>query len=182
MGSSIEIASILLKSLVVGIFNDQWLYGLHRFFHADPKDIRDGFKTVHRHLRKYHMVHHRGRYKLKLHPVEWMLALVPVWIFGLPLIGWKLGLLYTTWGIFEAARGHGHFLRIPWLPKRFYSVVGYAEVRYHVWHHRHEKENLGQFLWYCDWLYGTMSPRWRYGKYRPKSTVRVDAAVLGSRG
>lgn len=161
MEFAISTVWLLLKCAFVGFYNDQWLYWLHRFFHADTKDIWKGFRKIHKYLRACHMVHHRGKYSLKIHPVEWFLALVPPCSLAVPIIGWKLMVFFTVWGVFEAARGHGHFLKIKWLPKKFYTVIGYAEVRYHVWHHRHEKENLGQFLWYNDYIFGTMAKRYK---------------------
>jgi hypothetical protein len=147
----------------VGFYNDQWLYWIHRFFHADSDNVWPKLRGIQKYLNKVHMVHHR-KYSLNLHPVEWAVALtVPVY-FANWLIGWELTIFFTVWGIFEAAKGHGHCTKVKTLPKSWYKKIGYAEIRYHIWHHRHPKENLGQFLYYCDWWFGTMAPRFRRGR------------------
>lgn len=150
---------LCLKLLFLGVFNDCWLYWIHRMFHANTTN------PIQQYFRKCHMIHHVGKYALKIHPSEWALALILPNLLGFYMIGIPLSLVLTAWGIFEAAKGHGHYTKIKTLPKKWYKKIGYAEIRYHIWHHRHPQENLGQFLWYNDYLFGTMAPRWRKQKY-----------------
>lgn len=152
--------------MLFGFLYDQWLYWTHRWYHAKTKS------KIQRYFKRCHLKHHR-KYSLYLHPLEWLVALIPGYAFGWWLLKPHIITIYLFWGIFEAARGHGHFLNFPWFPKGFYRVVFLGmgvEGSYHVYHHKKLTTNYGQFLWLADWLFGTMAVKWRKRKWGFKCT------------
>jgi len=152
---------LLSKLIIYALLNESWLYWWHRIYHIESADVWPIFKRPQGYLKKCHALHHQ-RYALIIHPVEWAIALIVPFCFGAWFLSLPVITFLLVWGIFEAARGHGHLLWVPWLPKRWYRMMCYAEVGYHMFHHRRNlRMNFGQFLWLSDYAFGTMAPKWR---------------------
>jgi sterol desaturase/sphingolipid hydroxylase (fatty acid hydroxylase superfamily) len=141
---------IVLKLVLISLLVDAWLYWVHRFSHSS---YSPGW------LRRAHGVHHAQfslRRKFELHPIEFVVEAIPLMLIGCimhPLFGFAI----IAWGLFEAARGHGHFTWFKLIPRWYYKAFGFCGGRYHAVHHAPHGEhvNMGQMLRLWDVLCNT---------------------------
>lgn len=146
-----EILLFLSKLVVITYFIDAWLYWLHRAFHSTK------FPTW---FRKWHMGHHVNFQRSELftlHPMEFLVNASAPFLLICYLIGPWFFPIATVWGLFEAARGHGHFRWFKVIPKSYYVFFRFCGIGYHRVHHMPggEKVNLGQMLRVWDDLCNT---------------------------
>lgn len=131
----------MVKTILLCIIIDAWLYWLHRAYHS---------RLLPRWFRNIHRAHHdryleNGSFSMSL--VEFGFSIfLPFFATSYLLSPWVFPLI-VAWGWFEASRGHGKNWWFKWIPASFYRRLWYCGYRYHHYHHaKDESKNLGQFL------------------------------------
>lgn len=139
-----------LSLIALTYFVDFYLYWFHVAYHS--KKFPLWFRNIH----KKHHEHFLKTKIFSLHPVEFIIEVIPGALFVYFVIGLWFVPLAVFWAVFEAARGHGHFLWLK-IPKAYYRFFKFCGIRYHLYHHEvDETKNLGQMLKVWDKIMGTM--------------------------
>ena len=147
------VAIFILKMVAITYFIDAWLYWLHVAFHSKRSPVW---------FRRLHMQHHADFQRsevFSLHPAELFLDSIVPFFFTSWLMGnyWFFPCVVLPWGVFEAARGHGHFKWFKIIPRGYYKALNFCGTKYHGRHHAPggENINLGQMLRTWDNIMGT---------------------------
>lgn len=133
---------ILAKLILLSAFIDTHLYWMHRLYHTE------WCPAV---LKRAHAYHHASYGKtgnFSVSVTEFMLAIIPPFFVCWYLLSWWFFPIVVAWGMFEAARGHGHFKWFKIIPRAYYKFFRFCGNRYHAVHHTAggEHVNLGQML------------------------------------
>lgn len=131
-----------VKLVAISFITDMWLYWTHRIYHSlhSPEW-----------LRKIHDYHHDVFHRKQLFMLHWVeliiAASVPFAVVSLLISPWFFPVV-ALWGLFEAARGHGHFKWFRLIPKGYYKKAKFCGINYHKFHHTPEgvNKNYGQML------------------------------------